>query len=301
MGRLQEAIAPLRQATQIDPKLEPPRALLGFCYFQMTDFESARREFKIAIQLNPRDGNVKLFLARSMLELDDVQGALRLLEQLRREAPHNAEVLYSLGTIYASLAQETLGAIQTADPNSYLIDLLLGKYAEVKQVFPEAVIHYRKAIEKAPAVLDLYYRLAHAYWEAGDFANALKAYQYTIKVNPYDDRACWEAARLMLADDPQEAYRLADRALQLKPNIPEALTIRGRAALALQKPADAVEDLKKASKLAPEDATNHFQLARAYRQLGMTHLAEDETAIYVKMQSEAHSPKEDQQNPPAPQ
>jgi predicted Zn-dependent protease len=84
----------------------------------------------------------------------------------------------------------------------------------------------------------------------------------------------------------------------LKPNISEALTIRGRAALALRKPADAVEDLKKASKLDPGDATNHFQLARAYRQLGLTAQAEDETAIYVRMQGEAHSPKEDQQATP---
>jgi tetratricopeptide (TPR) repeat protein len=104
--------------------------------------------------------------------------------------------------------------------------------------------------------------------------------------------------KIGLSSSPEDAFHLADRALHLKPNISEALTIRGRAALALRKPADAVEDFRKASKLDPGDATNHFQLARAYRQLGLTAQAEDETAIYVRMQGEAHSPKEDQQAAP---
>jgi len=290
-GQIEEAIPPLKHAIELDPKLEPPHALLGFSYYQMGDFEHARREFETALQLNPRDGNAKLFLARSLVELDDVKGALRLLEQLEQEDPRNAEVLYSLGTVYAGLAESTLSAIQTVDPNSYLIELLLGRYAEVKQVYPEAAEHYRKAIEKAPGVLDLYYRYAHVLWAGGDFANALAAYRQVIKLNPVDYRASWEAARIVLPDDPDEALRLVNRALELKPGIAEALTIRGRALLALRKPTEAIEDFKKASALDPEDPTNHFQLARAYRQLGLTQQAQNETAIYEHMQTESHTPK----------
>jgi tetratricopeptide (TPR) repeat protein len=297
-GQLEEAIPHLKHAIELDPKLEPPHALLGFSYYQMGDFEHARGEFKTALELNPHDGNAKLFLARSLIELDDVKGALRLLEQLQQEAPRNAEVLYSLGTVYAGLAESTLSAIQTVDPNSYLIELLLGRYAEVKQVYPEAAEHYKKAIAKAPGVLDLYYRYAHALWAGGDLSNALAAYRHVLKVNPSDYRASWEAARIVLPNDPDEAFRLVNRALELKPGIAEALTIRGRALLALRKPTEAIEDFKKASTLDPEDATNHFQLARAYRQLGLTQQAQDETAIYEHMQTESHSPKMEPQSAP---
>ena len=173
------------------------------------------------------------------------------------------------------LAASTLDAIQTADPNSYLIGARArGSTRKLSRSIRRAVIHYKKAIEKAPAVLDLL-PLGPCVLESGDFSNALAAYRYTLKLNPYDDRACWEAARIEISDNPEEAFHLADRALHLKPNIPEALNLRGRAALALRKPPDAVKDFKKASKLDPADATNHFQLARAYRQLGLTAQAEE--------------------------
>jgi len=292
-GQLEEAIGPLKHACELDPRLEAPHALLGFSLFKMRDFEGARREFRAALQLNPGDGNAKLFLARSLIDLDDLKGALKLLEQLQQEAPRNAEVLYTLGSVYASLAESTLGAIQRADPNSYLIDLLLGRYAETRQIYPEAAEHYKKAISKAPNDTDLYYFYAHALWESGSFQKALAEYRHVLTLNPYDYRASWEAARIVLPDDPEEAFRLANRALEMKPGIAEALTIRGRALLALRKLTEAIEDFKKASALDPGDATNHFQLARAYRQLGLTQKAQNEISIYERMESEAHSPKED--------
>ena len=98
MGRFQEALAPLRQATEIHPSWSRRVRSWGFPTTRWRDFVSARREFKTAVALSPHDGNAKLFLARSMPELKDVRGALRLLEELQQEAPHNAELLYSLGS-----------------------------------------------------------------------------------------------------------------------------------------------------------------------------------------------------------
>lgn len=288
-GRFQEAMEPLKRASELDPRLEAPHAQLAFCFFQMGDFASARREFQTALKLNPGDGIAKLFLARSLLELQDVKGALKLLDQLQQEDPKNVEVLFTLGWAYAGLAVSTLVAIQQVDPNSYLTEVLLGKYAEVKQVYPEAVEHYKRAIAKSPNQPELYYLYAHALYASGDFQQALQEYRRVLGLNPYDYRASWEAARIVLLENPEEAFRLANRALELKPDIAEALTIRGRALLALRKPSEAIEDFKKATALDPKSAANHFQLARAYGQLGLTQEAQAETAIYERMQREAHS------------
>lgn len=297
-GQLREAVKPLQRASQLDPKIEPPRALLGFVFFQLQDFDGARRELKAASQLNPKDTTARLFLARALVELQELPEALRLLTQLEREDPKNTEVLYTLGGVYSSLAEATFGKIQTVDPNSYLLEVVLGKVAEIKQIYADAATHYKRAIDHAPDVPDLYYRYAHALWAAGDSNGALNAYNEAIRRNPYDYRASWESARILLADNPEEALRRADRALALKPDVAEAETIRGRALLSLQKPADAIKSLKKAVALNPDDPAIHFQLARAYRQAGLTQEAQNENSIYERMDKEAHASKEQKQSDP---
>jgi tetratricopeptide (TPR) repeat protein len=288
-GQLDEAIKPLRRASQLQPKLEPPRALLGFVLFQKQDFEGARRELKIASQLNPADLSVRLFLARCLVELKDLDGALEMLTKLQREDPKNSEVLYTLGGVYSSLAEVTIAKIQSADPNSYLLELLLGKVSEIKQIYPDAAQHYKRAIERAPDVPDLYYRYAHALWAAGDPTSALSAYKTALERNPYDYRAEWELARIVLPDNPEEALRLTNHALQLKPDVADALTIRGRALVALQKPQEAIADFRKSISINPDDASAHFQLARAYRLAGMTQEAQSENAIYERLDKEARA------------
>jgi len=291
-GRFQEAIKSLTHATELDPKLEPARALLGLVFFQMDDFEGARREFKLASQLDPSDSNVKLFLARSLVELKDLRGAVAILERLHDQDPKNTEVLYTLGGVYSVLAYNTIFEIKTVDPNSYLIEVLLGRFAETKQMYQDAAQHYKRAIELSPDVSDLYYRYGHVLSALGDLENALNAFNQALERNPYDYRSEWESARILITDNPEEALRRANSALSLKPDLGDALTTRARALIALHRPQEAVGDLKKAIAADPNDATAHFQLARAYRMSGLTQEAQMEDAIYERIDKEAHNAKE---------
>ena len=290
-GRLHDAIKPLKRACELNPKLEPPHALLGFVLFQLDDFAGAQQEFKTASRLDPSDTNVRLFLARSLVELQDLNGAVEILNKLQREDPKNTEALYTLGGVYSILAYRTLSQIQTADPNSYLIEVLLGRFSGDMQIYADAADHYRRAIERAPDVPDLYSRYAHALWAMGDAENALIQYRHALDRNPYDYRAEWESARILLSDNPQEALRLANLALELKPDVADALTIRARALISLQRPREAIEDLRTATTLNPQDAAPHFQLARAYRAAGMTQEAQTENAIFERMDKDAHAAK----------
>jgi tetratricopeptide (TPR) repeat protein len=291
-GQFPEAIESLKRACQFAPKLASPRALIGFVYFEMGDFENAQKELKIASQLNSADRNAKLFLARSMIELQDPKGALKILEQLQREDPDDVEVLYTLGTLYSSLSETSMARIQTVDPNSYLIELLLGQFSQLKGVYQDAAEHYRRAIEKSPNLPDLYYRYAHVLWAGGEAEAALAQYRRALELNPYDYRSAWEAARVLLADNPEEALKLASQALKVKGDVPEALTIRGRALLSVHKPQEAIDDLNKAAALDPQDSSTHFQLARAYRQVGRPQDAQRENSIYEKLEAETHAEKE---------
>jgi tetratricopeptide (TPR) repeat protein len=267
------------------------RVLLGIALFETNNDQDARRELTQALALNPKDLHAKLYLARSLLELGDLNGAVHLLEDLDRVEPQNAQILYTLGEAYMKLAAATLGRLQKTNPDSYLVEVLLGKSAEAKQAFEEAAVHYRKAIVEAPSAQGLHYLLGHCLWRDGKSLEALREFQRELQVNPYDYQAAWHAALVLLEQDPRQADRLATRALELKPDLPAALMVRGRALLALNKPKEAVQDFLKVVALDPEEDTAHFQLARAYRRLGLIQQAVTEDAIFARMESSAHSPK----------
>ena len=288
-GLLEKAIPPLQRASALDPKVAAPHALLGFVYYQMGNYKGASQALTTAARLNPADRVAKLFLARSLGELDDLNGARVLLEQLRHDDPNNPEVLYTLGTIYSGLAKTTLGQIPAVAPNSYLIELLLGSSAESKQHYTEAAEHFKAAISRSPNIADLHYHYAHALSASGDVDGALVAYRRALELDPYNPSSNWEAARILVQSAPGEALQLADRAVEISPSAPEAHMQRGRALLALGKARDAVAEFQKASTLDPEDETAHFQLAKAYRQLGLTKEESDENAAFQRIQKERHA------------
>ncbi len=290
-GRYGEAISVLRRGLALDPRMVSSRVLLGIALFETNNDQDARRELTQALALNPKDLHAKLYLARSLLELGDLNGAVHLLEDLDRVEPQNAQILYTLGEAYMKLAAATLGRLQKTNPDSYLVEVLLGKSAEAKQAFEEAAVHYRKAIVEAPSAQGLHYLLGHCLWRDGKSLEALREFQRELQVNPYDYQAAWHAALVLLEQDPRQADRLATRALELKPDLPAALMVRGRALLALNKPKEAVQDFLKVVALDPEEDTAHFQLARAYRRLGLIQQAVTEDAIFARMESSAHSPK----------
>lgn len=296
-GSLEKAIDPLQRATELAPNLEAPRALLGFVYFQMGKYKLASQSLATAIRLSPSDHVAKLFLARSVAETGDLRAACALLEQLHHDDPNNPEVLYSLGSIYSGLASATLARIQTAAPDSYLLDLLVGRSLETKQQYEEAAEHYKKAIAKAPTVAELYYHYAHAVAAAGDAEASLAAYREALAHDPYNPDANWEAARILVHSNPQEALRLADRALAASSDIPEAHMERGRALLELGRPKDASVEFQASIALNPDDEAAHFQLAKAYRAMGLVEQENAENQIFLRMQREHHAASEKSTTP----
>jgi tetratricopeptide (TPR) repeat protein len=284
-GQFEKAIPELERACKIDGHLEPPRALLGFAYFQMRKFEQARDELKIAASLNPGDRVAGLFLARSYTATGELKRAEEVLEGLRNQDPKNVEVLFALGSLYSSLAEGAMGAIEEADPKSYLIEVMLAKVAEAKELYSEAAEHYKKAIERAPGESELYYQYGHALWVSKNDEEALKAYRQALTLNPYEYRASWEIARIVEPNDPAQAVQLVTDALRVDPELPEALKIRGQARMALSQTPQAIEDLTKSIALDPKDATTHYELARAYRRAGLLAQAKEEESVFTQLQS----------------
>jgi tetratricopeptide (TPR) repeat protein len=291
-SRFSEAIEVLKHALQIDATLESSHALLGISYYEMENYEAARRELSEAMRLDPADRTAELYLARSLNELGDLEKASGLLNKLQQKDPANPQILYSEGLVYMKLASYALAKLQAVAPDSYLVEMILATTAEAQRHYGEAVEHFKKAVAKAPEAHGLHYGLGHALYQNGEFEEALKEYRLELQHDPRSYMASWEAARVLLDNDPQEAVKLSSNALELNPKLAPAYLTRGIAFLHLKELHKSVEDLKKAAALDSEEPTVHFQLARAYRGLGMTQQAEQEAAIFAQMEKAEHTRKD---------
>jgi tetratricopeptide (TPR) repeat protein len=302
-SRFPEATEALKHALQLDARLAPAHALLGISWYEMENYAPARRELNEAVHLNPHDQNAKLYLARSLYELGEFDEAAGLLKDLARADPANPQILYSQGLVYMKLASSALEKLQAVAPDSFLIESVLARSAEAKEQYGVAAEHYKRAIAKAPNTRNLHYALGHALYQTADFKEALKEYRLELQVNPDSYMACWEAARILVNDDPTEAAALSTRALEISPNLAPAYLVRGRAFLQLKEFDKALEDLKKAAALDSNEPSVHFQLARVYRGLGLARQAEQENAIFAELEKAEHrkgDTSQDEQLTPPP-
>jgi Flp pilus assembly protein TadD len=178
----------------------------------------------------------------------------------------------------------------------------------------------RRAADLAPQNFDAQFTLGRALYGAGDAAGAARAFRAARALRPGDARALFFLATTLERAgedaDALAAYRElvrlrpdeaeghlglgvlltkkggADteagmlelgRAIEINPNLYEARVALGRALVARGRAAEAVEHLKRAASLAPDNPEPHYQLSLAYRRLGRKEEAAAESAIVQRI------------------
>jgi tetratricopeptide (TPR) repeat protein len=119
---------------------------------------------------------------------------------------------------------------------------------------------------------------------------ALREFRRELDLDPYDYLASYESAEMLLRGNPQKALSFSTQAPEVRPDFAPALRRRGRALLLLDRPQDAIVDLKKETSLNPREPLAHFRLAHVYRQLGLNNEAQQEETLYRPLQKPAHPP-----------
>ena len=184
----------------------------------------------------------------------------------------------------------------------------------------EALKSARRAVAVAPEHFDAQFILGRASYGVGDSAAAVGAFRAALKLKPDDPRslfflatalesagntdAALAAYRDLVRRQPQAAeghlglgVLLIKRggseaqqgieelrtAVRIDPNQYEAQVTLGRALLTRKLAAESVEHLKRAAELAPSNPEPHYQLALAYRRLGLNDKAVAETAIVKRI------------------
>lgn len=179
--------------------------------------------FKLALDLNPKDGLLRMKYARTLDKIGQYDEALPQYNAALANSKGDMEVLYSLERIYLKKLAQTpsdaelnanIGAIKQAQGD---FDAALAYYAKAEQLNPNNVTtrlnvgtlyqqkkDYNKAIKSYDSVLTLYpdnvqanlYK-AKALNEMGDSTNSLALYKKVLSLDPSNQSAKAEIMDVM--------------------------------------------------------------------------------------------------------
>jgi tetratricopeptide (TPR) repeat protein len=274
-------------------------ALLGLLAEASTHLnqpERAAEYWRQAVGLNPRDAQIQIRLARSLLDAGKADEARGVYAQALALAPDSAEIHLAAGAAFIELAEydlafEVLSEAANLAPRSAQAQAAFGQAASRSNKFDTAQTAFLRAAELTNGEeRATYLRLAgEALWAMGRTAAAIALWQRASAINPQDARLL---SRLGLGlgklGQPAEALAALEKALELGTResdfYPETLREAARAALALGRPEQASAYLDHAIHLRPDDAECRFLLGKTREQQGQP----DQALVHYRQATRLH-------------
>jgi tetratricopeptide (TPR) repeat protein len=275
----------LEKAVKLSPRLAGAHVILGLDYYQLYESQKAVNALQAALRLNPSDTNALLYLGKSQIQMRDYRSAAKTLERLVDSKPADPEGLYTLSLSYMKLLLESVNRLGEAAPQSYLFSLIMAQDAEARNDDETAISKYREALalRARPEAVGIHYALGSVYARTGKYEEAAEEFKRELEINPNDSLALWKLGELALRTDPQEARHYLERAVTLNPDLPQAALAYGRALARTAETQKAVEHFQRVVRLAPEEDSVHYHLAKAYRLLGRDEQAKAEAARFQEL------------------
>lgn len=226
--------------------------------------------------------------AKCAMSLDQPQTAINALFILKRDFPHDPEVLYITTHYFSELAMRASQELAQEAPNSYQAQELQAESFESQGRWEQAAAEYQKILDHNPSAPGIHFRLGRVALSKGESeantAEARKEFEQELKLDPTNAAAEFSlgeiARRAGLWDD---AITHFSAAAKIDSGFAEAFLALGMSLASAQKFADAVPPLEKYVKIVPEDPAGHYQLAIAYDRTGR----KESAAREMQLQREA--------------
>jgi tetratricopeptide (TPR) repeat protein len=323
-SRPAEAAGLYRQALALRPEWAEGWMYMGAALYQSGRYAEATDAFRRGIDLAPNLGTAWAFLGLCEAELDNADQALadirkgealglgnnaqfemavrvkaaQVLIQASafNEALEQLQVL-ALRGINAPALEATMGLATMGVPSAFgeltpqqrAVVALVGKaaWASGSQRAAEAAAAYKELMQQYPDEPGV--RYAHGlYLMETDLTGALAEFEKEVQKNPKHWPALLAIASLQIRKGaPEAAIPPLREALKLVPTNQrwQCHAELGRAALAMDKLGEALNQLETAVHFMPAIPQLHFYLSQAYRRLGREQDAQKETAEFQRLKS----------------
>jgi choline-sulfatase len=245
-GRVEEAIAKVRQALSEDAEILEAHMLLGNFLRKAGRQQEAIEAYRRALALDAEHEETVFLLAVTYKDMGRHQDARLGFERARQLDERNGKVLWQIADLEMREKRYDRAEAVLKDALARKVEeerflLKLGEcYIEMKR-FDAAEQALRQALERRPQIETAHFNLGLVYEERGDLPRAMAAYEQEVAANPKAFRASFNLAKLL-----QRAGRSAE----------------------------AVQRFRESVAAAPEFGTGHLYLAKGLLDLGQLDAAE---------------------------
>jgi tetratricopeptide (TPR) repeat protein len=275
-GRHEEAIASLRKALLLNPKLHGANLFLGIAEYRLNKLDEAIPALRKETAAYPNDANAWMWLGVVELALEHAEEAADALDKAAKLAPDNTDILYHRGQAHLLVSRNSYERMFKEDPKSWRVHQVLGETAADGEHYTDAIYEYLEAIKLAPAQPGLHEELGSVYRNANKMDEAEAAFQRELEIDPHNVLARYKLGVLVMEKgDGPRAKELIEGALKERPGLLHADYNLGRVEKFLGNDSAAVALLEKATvtDTDPEIVQQAwYQLGLLYRRL---HRAED--------------------------
>ncbi len=269
----------------------------GFAYVQSGEWELAKEEFEKALAIAPTDAlclygkGLALFNLKRSAESEITLNTMFSLVAKTKENYHVLADSLVLSAVISAVGNKNSVAIEKLEmaiklvPNHFDANFSLGRAYFGNGEIDKSVNSFRQAVSIRPQDIRGHFFLATALERVGSTQEALAEYRKVLEINPKSAEGNLGLGVLLLkteGDKSEYGLSTLQKAVAANPNLYEAQITLGKTLVRLNRANEAIDYLKKAAELAPNNPEPHFQLAIAYGKLGKKAEAEAETEI-VKM------------------
>jgi serine/threonine-protein kinase len=279
-GRHEEAIASYRKAIEMNPDFGGAYHNLGIALYAKGRYEEAITSYQKAIQFGEGHARAYNNLGNALRQKGRPQEAIAAYRKAIEVQPDNALAYYNLGNALRKQNQfdEAIAVYSWAialQPDWSEAHNSLGIALSRKNRQREAIIAFRKAIELKPRDAEAHSNLGIVLRLSGRLDEAIASFRKAIELKPDHAAPHGELAWLLATcsepklRDPDEAVRLAKKAVELAPKNPDNWRTLGVAHYRAGNGGAAVKALEKSMQLRKGgDSFDWFFLAMAHERVG---------------------------------
>jgi tetratricopeptide (TPR) repeat protein len=283
---------PLENLVKLYPEWANAWVAMGMLNLAQHHYEQAAAAFRRGYDIQPSDTRGLLGLVETELAQRHEEQALQLLRAETRKSPARMDLWMALGSTERRLGryEDAIASFKiarklTGKPGALAdIYLHLGEAYYVKRDRDSAIDMFSKARELVPDNADIAIKYGFSFEEAGRFAEARKAYEDAVRIDPGNWTALRNLANLIANSEGNldEALSYAQRARKQAPRVSEVADTLGWIYVKKSETESAIELHREAVAADPKRPVYHYHLAVAYLQKGAKAEARKELEIALE-------------------
>jgi tetratricopeptide (TPR) repeat protein len=275
-----EAVALYREALALNPGMPGLRMNLGLALFKAGELKEAIEIFdslrKRQLPSSPEALRLITLIGLAHYGLDEYAAAVPYLKEATASDSQNLpfRLILAHSCLWARQFQCVLDVyheILTLNAESAEADMLAGEALDEMQDHAGATQQFRAAVKANPKEPNVHFGLGYLLWAQSQYDEAAQEFQAELTNVPDNAQAlAYLADTQIKMNHPEAAFPLIEKTIRLSPGMELAHLDLGILYAQAGRRKDALQELRVAAKLSPNDVNVHWRLARLYHTMGRT-------------------------------